>query len=413
MEAFVLAHGISSFVSVPILAAGAKLGAIIIAAHGTKAEWPDDIVPRLRLFGEVLANAVVRKRSEEALRSALSDVQRLLADVKRLKDQIQADYVYMTEEVNLELPDVVGNSRGFWEVFVRAKQVAPTNANVLLLGETGTGKGLVARAIHNASDRRHRPLIQVNCAALAPGLIESELFGHEKGAFTGAVARRIGRFEIANGTTLFLDEIGDLPLDLQAKLLRVLQEGEFERVGGTMTIKTDVRVIAATNKDLQREIAEGTFRRDLWYRLNVFPIQVPPLRERIEDIPLLVSHFVNKHGKRIGKRFDTLSQNTLKALQNYPWPGNIRELENFIERAIITSPGGSLQLEVPPSVQSKDLITEKARFHDVERGVLTDALNKTRWRIEGPRGAASIAGLRPSTFRLHMKKLGIKRPGSS
>jgi formate hydrogenlyase transcriptional activator len=414
MEQFVFAHGIRSFVSVPIFASGVRVGAIIIAVHGRNAVWPDDIVARIRLFGEVLANALVRKRSEEALRSALSDVQRLLGDVKQLKDQIEADYSYLTEEIKLEhgFPDVVGNSQALRQILVRVKQVAPTNASVLLLGETGTGKGVIARAIHNASGRSHRPLIQVNCAALSPGLIESELFGHEKGSFTGAVARRVGRFEIANGTTLFLDEIGDLPLDLQAKLLRVLQEGEFERVGGTTTVKTDVRVIAATNKDLQEEVDQGRFRSDLWYRLSVFPIRVPPLRERTDDIPLLISYFVNKHEKRMGKRFDTMSQKTVKALQNYRWPGNIRELENFIERAVITSPQGNLQLEVPSSAQARGLLTERTKFQEVERKFLVDALNKTRWRIEGPRGAASIAGLRPSTFRLHMRRLGIKRPGS-
>jgi formate hydrogenlyase transcriptional activator len=405
MEQFVFAHGIRSFVSVPIFAAGACVGAIVVAAHRSTPLWPYDITARIRLFGEVLANALVRKQSEETLRNALSEVQ-------RLKDRLEADYTYLTEEINLEhgFPEVVGKSQALREILVRVKQVAPTHATVLLSGETGTGKGVIARAIHNASTRSHRPLIQVNCASLAPGLVESELFGHEKGAFTGAVARRIGRFEMANETTLFLDEIGDLPLDLQAKLLRVLQDGEFERVGGTVTIRTDVRVIAATNKDLQEEVDCRRFRSDLWYRLSVFPICVPPLRERVGDIPLLVSHFVSKHQKRIGKRFDTISQNDMKALQNYLWPGNIRELENFIERAIIISPNGNLQLEIPALAQPKYFLVERTRFQEFERKCLLDALIKTDWKIEGPCGAASMMGLTPTTFRRHLKKLGIIRP---
>jgi formate hydrogenlyase transcriptional activator len=415
MGRFIHTTNITSFVSVPINASGNRVGAIVVATHGRMAAWSYDIVSKIRLFGEVVANALVRKRTEEALRRALSDVQRLLSDVKQLKDQIEADYVYLAEEINLEndFADMIGKSQALRQILVKVKQVAPTTATVLLLGETGTGKGVVARAIHNASPRSHRPLIQVNCAALTPSLVESELFGHEKGAFTGAVARRVGRFEIAHGTTLFLDEIGDLPLDLQAKLLRVLQEGEFERVGGTTTIKTDARVIAATNKDLQEEVDKGRFRSDLWYRLSVFPILVPPLRERTDDIPLLISYFVNKHEKRVGKRFDTISHKAINALQNYRWPGNIRELENFIERAVIASPGGILQLEIPALAVSKDLLTEKANFQEVEKKFLLGALNKAHWRIEGPHGAASVAGLPPSTFRLHMRRLGIVRPGSA
>jgi transcriptional regulator with GAF, ATPase, and Fis domain len=408
MERFASILGISSFVSVPIFAAGVCVGAIIVADHGSDVVWPHDIVPKLRLFGEILTNALLRKKSEEALHSAL-------AEVKRLKDQIEADYFYLREEINLEhgFPEVVGSSQTLQQILVKVKQVAPTNASVLLTGETGTGKGVIARAIHNASGRSNRPLIQVNCAALAPGLIESDLFGHEKGAFTGAVARRAGRFEMASGSTLFLDEIGELPLDLQAKLLRVIQEGEFERVGGTTTLKTDVRIIAATNKDLHEEVDNGRFRSDLWYRLSVFPISMPPLRERIVDIPFLINHFVSKHEKKTGKRFETLSQKAMKSLQSYPWPGNIRELENFIERAIITSTDGHLQFEMPSSPHTKNLLTEKRKFGDAELKCLMEALSKTNWKIEGPGGAAAITGLRPSTFRLHMRKLGIKRPGST
>jgi transcriptional regulator with GAF, ATPase, and Fis domain len=286
--------------------------------------------------------------------------------------------------------------------------VAPTNATVLLLGETGTGKGLIARAIHEASRRKDRPFMQVNCAALNPGLIESELFGHERGAFTGAAARRTGRFEGAHGTTLFLDEIGDLPAELQPKLLRVLQDGEFERLGGSTTIKTDVRVIAATNRDLEREVEEGRFRRDLWYRLSIFPISIPPLRERLDDIPLFVSSFVKKYGQWMGKEFNMVPLKTIKALQEYSWPGNVRELENLVERAVITSPDGNLQIEVPrgPGVSTD---TGKT-LEEIERGHILKVFEETGWIVEGPNGAARRLGLKPSTLRFRAKKLGIRRP---
>ncbi len=404
MGNFASAHGINSFLSVPIFAAGSGVGAIIVATHERTCIWTDRIIPMVRLFGEILANALLRKRSEESLRKALSEV-------KQLKDQIEADYAYLTEEINIEhgFPEVIGNSQALRRILVKVKQVAPTNATVLLLGETGTGKGVIAMAIHNESPRSHRPLIQVNCAALAPTLIESELFGHEKGAFTGATTRKAGRFEIANRTTLFLDEIGELPVDLQAKLLRVLHDGEFERLGGTTTLKTDVRVIAATNKDLQREVDKGNFRNDLWYRLSVFPIRVPPLRERVDDMTLLVNFFVKKYAKEFGKQFNKIPQKTLRAFQNYHWPGNIRELENSIERAVIACPAGDLRLEIPASANPKSLFAEKRKYQEFERKYLLDCLEKAGWKVEGPFGAASIAGLKPSTFRLHMKKFGIRR----
>ncbi len=411
MERFAAAHGIGSFVSVPIFAIGRIVGAIIIATHGRSVDWPEEIESMLRLFGEVLANALVRKQTEESLRKALSENQKLLADIKKLKDQIEADYVYLTEEINTEngFPEVVGESQALRRILTKVKQVAPTTATVLLLGETGTGKNIIARAIHNESQRSQRPLVQVNCAALAPGLIESELFGHEKGAFTGAHARRIGRFEIANRTTLFLDEIGELPMALQAKLLRVLQDGEFERVGGSASIKTDVRLIAATNRDLTKEVEAGAFRSDLLYRLNVFPIHVPALRERPEDLPLLIHFFVRKFSKEFGKRFEKIPHSAVKNLQKYHWPGNIRELENFVERAVISSPSGVLRFEMPQAKYLRSLHDEKKKFQEVERKYLLDALEKADWKIEGLRGAAVIAGLKPSTFRLHMKKYNIHR----
>ena len=332
-----------STLSVPISVEGSTAGALVISNRHIQCVWPKYLIPRIRLFGEVFINAVIRKKSEEVVRKAYSEV-------KLLKDQIEADYIYLKEETDSyhHFGEIIGESDAIKSILAMVKQVAPTDATVLILGETGTGKGLIARAIHNRGARNSRPLIHVNCAALTPSLIESELFGHERGAFTGARERRAGRFEIANRTTLFLDEIGELPLELQAKLLRVLQEGEFERVGGSMTIATDVRVIAATNRDLPGEVEAGRFRSDLWYRLSVFPISVPPLRDRWGDIPLFVSIFVDKFGKRIGKRFDKISRKALADLQNYSWPGNVRELENVIERAVITSQGNSLRLEMFP-----------------------------------------------------------------
>ena len=280
-----------------------------------------------------------RKKAEESLQGAY-------AEIKQLKDRLQAENIYLQQEVAREynFGEIIGQSSALSYVFFRVEQVAPQDATVLLLGETGTGKGVVARAIHSRSARKDRPMITVNCTALPANLIESELFGREKGAFTGANARQIGRFELADGGTIFLDEIGEMPLELQSKLLRVIQDGEFERLGSPRTIKVDVRIIAASNRNLEEEIKNGRFREDLFYRLNVFPITIPPLRQRKEDIPLLVNHFVAKFNKKIGKKIETVSKETLNALQEYHWPGNVRELESVIERAVITSQGTALQV---------------------------------------------------------------------
>jgi transcriptional regulator with GAF, ATPase, and Fis domain len=297
-------------------------------------------------------------------------------------------------------------------VFKLIETVAPTDATVLLVGETGTGKELVARALHNLSSRRHRTLVKVNCAALPAGLIESELFGHEKGAFTGALTRRAGRFELAHGGTLFLDEIGDLPLELQPKLLRVLQEGEFERVGGHQTIRVDVRVIAATNRDLEQAIRGSTFRADLYYRLSVVPIRLPPLRERGADIPLLAGYFAQKHGTRLGKRVPSLLPATLRVLEAYPWPGNVRELENVVERALILSEGAQLDLGgwLPrPSPPPREEGTQT--LEEIEREHILTVLEGTGWRVSGERGAARLLGMKPTTLEARMKKLGIARRG--
>jgi transcriptional regulator with GAF, ATPase, and Fis domain len=288
--------------------------------------------------------------------------------------------------------------------------VAPTDASVLILGETGTGKELIARAIHNLSRRKTRALIKVNCAAIPSGLVESELFGHEKGAFTGALTQKIGRFELANKGTIFLDEIAELPLDLQPKLLRVLQEGEFERVGGTRTIKVDVRIIAATNRNLDVAVQEGRFREDLFYRLNVFPVTLPPLRERQDDIAPLARYFAIKYGKRLGKKIEQMPRKVLDALKAHPWPGNIRELENVIERAIITSQGPQLELgDALPQrsvrSQGKELLT----LEEMERNHITEVLKSTGWQVSGGGGAAELLGMKPTTLDSRIKKLGIKK----
>jgi PAS domain S-box-containing protein len=351
-----------------------------------------------------------RRKSEDDLRNALSEVE-------RLKDQLQEENVYLQEEIKLShnFQEMVGESDALKYVLYKVEQVAPTDSTVLLLGETGTGKELVAHAIHDHSTRKDRSLVKVNCASLPATLIESELFGHEKGAFTGASARKLGRFELANGGTLFLDEIGELPLELQPKLLRVLQEGEFERLGGSQTIKVNVRIIAATNRDIMMEVKNGLFREDLWYRLNVFPITLPPLRQRKEDIPLLVNFFANLFGKMIGKPIKNITPEALEALQDYSWPGNVRELANVIERAVINVQGTVLYLanKLQPSQTANLSSNDKKSLTEMERDIILQRLEETDWKIEGPNGTARSLGLTPSTLRFRMTKLGIQRPKSS
>jgi len=345
-----------------------------------------------------------RKRAEEALKGAL-------AEVRLLKDRLQEENVYLREEIKLEsnITEVVGGSDAIRHVLHKVERVAPTDSTVLITGETGTGKERVAHAVHKLSGRRDSPFIKVNCAALSPGLIESELFGHERGAFTGAVAQRRGRFELADGATLFLDEIGELPIELQPKLLRVLQDGEFERLGGTKTIKADARVIAATNRDLRKEVQAGRFRTDLYYRLNVYPITVPPLRERREDIQPLVEHFVGIFSRKMGKEITSVASATLEMLRSYLWPGNVRELANVIERAVITTPGTVLHISnlteaSPAAAPQKPSMT----LEEVEREHIIAVLESTNRKIDGPDGAAKILGLHPSTLRTRMNKLGIQ-----
>jgi chemotaxis protein methyltransferase CheR len=358
----------------------------------------------IRMSGSI-QDITERKQAELSLQGALSEI-------KELKEKLEVERAYLQEEIKLEYnyENIIGQSDGLNYIFYKVEQIAPTDTTVLVLGETGTGKELVARAIHGLSPRKDRALVKVNCATLPANLIESELFGHEKGAFTGAHARQLGRFEVADGATLFLDEIGELPLELQPKLLRVIQDGEFERLGSSGTIKVDVRVIAATNRNLEEEVRRGRFREDLWYRLSIFPITVPPLRERMEDIALLVDFFVDKITKRLGKLIESIPTSVMTTLQDYQWPGNVRELENVLERAVISSSGPKLHLADELKNPHKDLATTQKTMEAVERDHIVRVLEQTNWKVSGKNGAAEILGLNRSTLRARIRKLGIHPP---
>ncbi|MCM2312810.1 MAG: sigma 54-interacting transcriptional regulator [Steroidobacteraceae bacterium] len=347
--------------------------------------------------------------------------------MEREQVRLRAQNLYLQEEIKAvhNFEEIVGRSAGLTRVLEDVTRVAPTDATVLILGETGTGKELIARAIHSRSRRADRPFIKINCAALPAGLVESELFGHERGAFSGALQRRIGRFELANTGTIFLDEIGEMPLDVQVKLLRVLQEQEFERVGSSHTLRTDVRVIAATNRDLARAMRDGAFREDLYYRLHVFPVTLPPLRERTEDIPLLVDYFIDKYAPRIGRQVTGIAAGSIEQLQRYAWPGNIRELENLVERALVLATTTEFRVEaaiLPAAATPPPTAAPAAAFtvapvapaggddlNAVQREHIVHTLRTTNWVIEGERGAARRLGLKPATLRHRMKKLGITR----
>jgi PAS domain S-box-containing protein len=383
----------------------------------------DSGTPRLSTTGEFLGfigsavDITNRKESEAALIFAHEALENAYAEVNHLKAQLQEENIYLQEEIKLQqnFGEIVGSSDALKYVLFKIEQVAPTDSTVLITGETGTGKELVARAIHTASTRRDRPMVKVNCAALSASLIESELFGHEKGSFTGAMARKIGRFELADGATIFLDEIGELPLELQVKLLRIIQEGEFERLGSSKTVKVDVRIIAATNRNLREHVNKGLFREDLWYRLNVFPITVPPLRQRRDDIPMLTEHFANTFSRKLGKEINSVAPTTINALRNYTWPGNVRELANVIERAVITTHGPVLRVREQLHAGNGDSSNGDATqtiartLEDVERDHIIRVLEERSWRIEGPHGAAHVLGMNPSTLRTRMGKLGINK----
>ena len=402
-RAFCQRDGIKSIVLIPLAVGGKLLGVVGFASLRTERHWPQVLVQRLNLLGVVFANALMRKRSEQKLRHAFGEIE-------ELKDRLEAENMFLREEIGLQYDheDFIGQSAVIRAVLSQAEQVADTDTTVLIMGETGTGKELMAQAIHKLSPRRDRPMITVNCAALPAALVESELFGHEQGAYTGAQTKRLGRFEVADGSTLFLDEIGELSLELQAKLLRVLQEKQFERLGGHRPIKSDVRVIAATNRNLARAVEKGEFRTDLFYRLNVFPINIPPLKERREDIPDLVSFFVQHFCQTMGKKVETIPRATVTALQKYHWPGNVRELKNIIERALIISAGPTLNIEIPRESQTprRPLPT----FEEIQRKHIRETLELTGWRVRGHQGAAQILALKPTTLESKMAKLGIKRP---
>lgn len=390
--------GANSFCFVPLTTAGRRLGAMGFLSLEKEAYSETDL-EFLQLVARQVAVAV-----ENAL---------AFQQIAELKDKLAKEKLYLEDEIRLDynFEEIIGESPALKRVLKEVEIVAPTDSTVLILGETGTGKELIARAIHNLSGRQERTFVKLNCAAIPSGLLESELFGHERGAFTGAIAQKIGRFELADGGTLFLDEVGDVPLELQSKLLRVLQEQEFERLGSTRTTKVNVRLVAATNRDLLGMVAEKQFRSDLFYRLNVFPVTLPPLRDRREDIPLLVRYFAQKLARRMDKRVETIPAGVMAALSAYHWPGNIRELENLIERAVILSQGTDLhvplaELTVAGSTDAQSVTS----LEDAERDHIRRALEAAKWVIGGPAGAAARLGMKRTTLQSKMQKLGISRP---
>jgi formate hydrogenlyase transcriptional activator len=392
-----LKEGFRSLVSVPLVSKGKFIGTLNVGSR-TPGRYGEEDVSLLAAIAEQVGLAIENLLAYE--------------EIAALKARLEEENLYLQEEVRSEAAfgDVIGESPAILGALAKVRKVAGTDSTVLVSGETGTGKELIVRAIHAMSRRKDKIVVKVNCAALPGGVIESEMFGHEKGAFTGALMRKVGRFELAHGGTLFLDEIGDLPLELQAKLLRVLQEGEFERVGGTHTLKVDVRLIAATHRDLQQAVSDGRFRADLYYRLNVFPIVIPPLRERPQDIPHLARHFAMLYASKMGKHVGKLSADVLDRLSTYAWPGNVRELQNVIERAVILSPKGRFEVGDIAAANSGASLQQKLRsLEDVERQHIAAVLEETRWRISGDSGAAKVLGLKRTTLEARIKKLGITR----
>ncbi len=397
--------GVKSFLMIPLLVDGDIAGSYLFSTHRKSRVWARETVSELRLVAQNLAGAFSRAWAAD--------------EIEKLKDQLQDENVYLREEIRVAhgFDEIIGDNEQLHSSLQAVEKIAPTDITVLILGETGTGKELVARAVHNLSRRRDKPMISVNCPALPADLIESELFGHEKGAFTGAQAMRKGRFELADGGTLFLDELGELPKKLQSKLLRVLQTGEFERLGGTRTLHADVRLIAATNRDLKQAVDKGDFRADLFYRINTFPINLPALRDRREDIPLLAEHFVHKHAERLGKDITALSAPMLSEILAHHWPGNVRELESIIERSLISSGDDSVLKLAGPLVTAKQAPAISVNpppgnfgnLASINRAHIIRVLDQTDWRIAGKEGAASVLGMPPSTLRSKMKRLRIDR----
>lgn len=398
--------GPASMLHVPVKVGGVPVCSISFETLRRNRKWTEEATEQCSLLAEVFGNALSRKQSHE-------DLEKALEKIKELKDRLQAENTYLRQEIAIHFryDDIIGESPAIRKVLSDAAQVAKTPASVLILGETGTGKGLLARVIHEMSPRKNKPMISLNCANLPATLVDAELFGREKGAYTGALTKQIGRFEAADGSTLFLDEVGDLHFELQAKLLRVLQDGRFERLGSTEGIRVDVRLIAATNMDLAEQLREGKFRRDLYYRLSVFPIIMPPLRERREDIPLLVWALVGELSRGMGKSINTISKKTMDLLQSYYWPGNIRELKNVLERAIILSTEPTLRVDRLEPIDSGASLP--LTLQEVQRTHIRQILEMTNWRVSGNMGAAEILGLKPTTLEARMKKLGIHRPTSA
>jgi transcriptional regulator with GAF, ATPase, and Fis domain len=416
--------GLKSNLTIPIVVGGQHVCVLATGAVRAFRAWPDQVVDRVRLIGQILASGLHRKRVESELRAAVtaleearSELETRLEEIRHLKDRLESETVYLRTEIRREsgFDAIVGQSPAILDVLARIAQVAPTDSSVLILGETGTGKELLARAIHDTSPRRSAPLVSVNCAALPPSLIESELFGHERGAFTGATGAKAGRFEVADGGTLFLDEIGELSADLQVKLLRFLQHGEFERVGSARTRRVNVRIVAATNRDLAQAMADGAFRKDLYFRLSVFPIQVPPLRDRREDIPLLVWAYITRRQVQLRRRIERVPKRAMEALTAYAWPGNVRELENVIDRALILSTGSALNVEEMLNAAASGPADHPVleRLDDVQRAHIRSVLEGCDWKIDGKGHAAEKLGLNPSTLRSWMERLDITRPARS
>jgi formate hydrogenlyase transcriptional activator len=396
-----LAMGVQSNLAIPLTFGTSTTHAITFNNMKTERSWPEEYIPRLRMICEVFINALMRKQTDKELRESYEEI-------RSLQDKLQMEAEFLRSEIRacMNREEIIGQSDALVKVLTKVEQVAPTDSSVLICGETGTGKELIAHAIHDLSFYRDKVMVKVNCASLPATLVESELFGREKGAYTGAMTQQIGRFELADGSTIFLDEIAELPLELQAKLLRVLQERTFERLGSPKTIKVQVRVIAATNRDILEEVNKGNFRKDLYYRLSVFPITVPPLRDRVEDIPMLVWAFVEEFCKKMGKQIHKITKQDMEELQQYAWPGNIRELRNIIEHAVIVSSGGTLRIKLP-----KQGITEicwAKTLEEVETEHIKEVLRRTGGRIKGDGGAANILGMIPSTLNSRMKKLGIR-----
>ncbi len=407
------AEGLQTICCIPLTNRGRSFGTLNLASRRTDVFSATDI----ELVQQVVAQIAI------AVENALA-----FKEIDALKDKLSEEKLYLEEEIRnaFNFEEIVGESAAIRRVLAQVELVAPAGTTVLIQGETGTGKEVIARAVHNLSPRRERTFVKINCAAIPSGLLEAELFGHERGAFTGAISQKIGRFELADRGTLFLDEVGDIPLELQPKLLRVLQEQEFERLGSNRTQRVDVRFVAATNRDLPKLVAARAFRSDLYYRLNVFPIRIPALRERREDVPLLVRYFVQKFSRRLNKTVEYVPADAMDALANYAWPGNIRELENLIERAVLLSPGKELRvplaelksaagtadgpLSVSPLLTSAPVTASISTLEEAERQHILRALRQTEWRIAGPKGAAALLAMKRTTLQARMRKLGIRRP---